>query len=166
MDFISHILIGIIFANLFNLSSSSWILFVVGSFLPDLFLIPLWFYYGGLRPIENFKKHFKKTKKKPLALFKLYDFSHSLLFIFILTLTSLFYKPILLLVLGIIIHVAIDIPLHKKETHAPGIFFPFNKRISGFFDWYDIYYSGRKKLIVNGSLLLVTLLSFYLKGLY
>jgi len=168
MDFISHLLIGIIFVNVFSLSLINLVLFLVGSILLDFPVILIYFYYsdrklprfsdildGGEKALHNF---IKDKKKKPEKLFFLYDFFHSIFFILIIFLLSFFYESFLFLAMGALIHILIDIPTHKK--HSPAIFFPWKFRIKGLVDWFTIYSSLKSRIVVWGILMFLILISY------
>jgi hypothetical protein len=158
MDFISHFLIALIFGTLFRLDNINMIFFLIGSLLSDLSAFAIMFYYKGGK---GYKKNFlKDKKKKPEKLFAFYDFSHSLLLILILLAFSYFYFSLIFLSLGLLLHIIIDIPLHKK--HSIGFLFPFKKRIQGYKDWFEIYDSFGSRILIWSVLLIIFIIVNFL----
>lgn len=161
MDFISHILIGWLIGNIFNLSLIPLLLFVVGCVFPDISVIPIYFYYRGKKWLNKaWIDYEKKDKKESNPLFTIYDFVHSILFILILLAISFYFPIIIYFMYGIIVHILIDIPFHKP---SPGIFFPFKIKLNGFVNWFDLYGSFISRIIIYVILIILNLIVYLLK---
>jgi hypothetical protein len=162
MDFTSHVLIGILIGIIFSLNAPQLSFLIIGSILPDLFVLPIYFYYKDSSKKSVYEIFKSGKKKKPEKLFMIYDSAHSILLLVILFAISYYFPLIMFLAIGVLIHIIVDLPLHKK--HSPGIFFPFKKRIYGFADWYDIYGKMKHRIIVWSILIILIIVAYLLKA--
>jgi hypothetical protein len=156
MDFISHILIGLLIANIFNLSLIPLLLLVIGSVFSDISVIPIYFYYKDKKWLNLAWRDYEKNKGSRV-IFKVYDFTHSILFVLIILLLSLYFPVIIYFMFGLILHILIDILLHKP---SPEIFFPFKIKLKGFANWFDLYGSIISRLIIWIILIILNLVVY------
>ncbi len=139
MDFMTHIGTGALLATAFD-SPELQIACIVGSALPDITLLPI--YFSIVRKHKNWRvwEYFQEDGKDIIspALLKYYHYSHSLTFVFLLLVLSFVFSvpQLQALSLGALSHILWDFPTHTGMWAIP-LFAPFSGwRTQRFTNWW------------------------------
>ena len=139
MDFISHLLVGILIALLLN-SSKKMACWIVGlSILPDIFEMPLYLYVGAINSrafwIPSNGDWAGFSLSHPLQS-TLWYVPHSLIVILIVLAVVLLYRLPMTGFFVYTFHILLDIPAHTNEW-AMRPFWPLPYAVSGFTDMWS-----------------------------